>query len=500
MNTKTKKSIYKSLLPAVFLIACAFCCTQSARADDSSVTKYGVVFDSSSGVGTPNYARIIKKGNIYHMWYEDSALDRMFHTTSNDGQHWAAGQITNTTNVHEPGIIWDSAASKYKLWFEPTIPALAGQIWYSQSDYGIIWDLPVLVTWTDGTNVWENGGRYMPFVMREGSTYKMWYQSFSNVAGEGGDKRINYATSSDGLSWDNSGNFNQVTFGGNGNNNIVLGLGDAGSWDSTSLYSQAIVSLPAQADFNYMMLYAAHDGGRYKLGTAASNDGISWLTEDEYLISGEHDIWFPSVSEEGDGFNIWYVDSTAGSVYFATLPHRNQMEGEKAYISSWEAYRYENSNKSCSSRLKLTIKGKRFDRDAEVRIGDHEASSVDRKSRKKIVAKFCLSRLLDNQASHKKTISVTNPHAKEKEADKEINLDDIGYDVSAGDFGSQSFESVENIQKALSQLGFLDQQYITGVYGPITTDAVRKFQEQNSLPATGFFGPLTKAKLQEKVK
>jgi hypothetical protein len=175
-------------------------------------------------------------------------------------------------------------------------------------------------------------------------------------------------------------------------------------------------------------------------------------------------------------------------------------ESEKAHIDSWKAYQYEDTSKSCSLRLKLIIKGKHFDEDAETKIGNHEASSVDRKSSKKIIAKFCIDKLLDNQASHKKNISVTNPDADTEEADKKINLDDIGYEMSAEDFNPQTAEGVESIQTALVKLGFLDNQYITGIYGPVTTEAVKKFQEQNWLPNTGYFGPLTKVKLQEKIK
>jgi len=508
VNSKIKKNTYKLLFPAAFLIVCAFCSAQVANANDEAPTKYGVVFDDTNGVGTPNYARIIKKDGVYHMWYEDSALEEMFHATSNDGRHWTAGQITNIANVHEPSIIWDSADSKYKLWFEPTTEGLEGQIWYSQSDDGLTWDASQALVWTDGDHPWEDDGRYMPNVIKESGTYKMWYQSLSSAPGEGGDRRINYATSVDGVNWDNSGEFHCVTFAGNGDNNMVLGLRDGDSWDSVSLYSQTVIRLSENADWNYLMFYAAHDGGRYKIGRAVSDDGISWTTESDYLISEEHDIWFPSVTEELSEHYIWYMDSAGGKVYFATVPFGgtaqsaddNNSEPEKAYIDSWKAYQYKNANKNCSSRLRLTIKGKHFDKDTEVRIGDRKASSIDRKSSKKIVAKFCLDRLLDNQASHKRTVSVTNPDTAREEADKKIDLDDISYQITADNPDTQSAEGIKNIQTALSQMGLLGNQYITGIYGAITTEAVRNFQEQNDLPPTGFFGPLTTAKLREKMK
>jgi len=50
------------------------------------------------------------------------------------------------------------------------------------------------------------------------------------------------------------------------------------------------------------------------------------------------------------------------------------------------------------------------------------------------------------------------------------------------------------------KLGYLDSQYVTGIYGSITTDAVKKFQADNGLPQNGTVGPLTKAKLEKKLK
>ncbi len=222
----------------------------------------------------------------------------------------------------------------------------------------------------------------------------------------------------------------------------------------------------------------------------------------------------------GDGWEPMDVDCTveAGSCsfeidhasYFAITQYNSIAETEegendeendeadKAHIDSWKAYRYEDANKNCSSRLKLTIKGKHFDKNAKVEIGNHEASSVNKKSSRKLVAKFCLEKIWNDKANQKKTIKVTNPDADTEKADKKINLSDVGYDLSEEDYNPQTFEGIQNIQRALAAQGFLDEQYITGFYGPLTIEAVRKFQEQNGLPTTGFVGPLTKAKLINK--
>jgi YVTN family beta-propeller protein len=169
-----------------------------------------------------------------------------------------------------------------------------------------------------------------------------------------------------------------------------------------------------------------------------------------------------------------------------------------AKITSWKAYKYTDANKSCSNRLKLIIKGKHFNKDAEVRIGGKEALSVSKKSSREITAKFCLAKLSSGD-DHKRKITVKNPDADEEEADKQIDLDNLlNQTENSNNFDSTTPEGIKNIQQALVKLDYLDSQYITGIYGPITTEAVKKLQADNGLPQTGFVGPLTQAKLAGK--
>lgn len=177
-------------------------------------------------------------------------------------------------------------------------------------------------------------------------------------------------------------------------------------------------------------------------------------------------------------------------------------DSQKAKITSWKAYQYENNNGvSCPDKLVLEIKGNHFNKDAEVKIGSKKAYSVDKKSGKKIVAKFCMSDLLKVNTGKRRTISVTNPDADKEKAAKKINLNNISYKkFIANDFNLQTTEGTENIQKALISLGFLDKQYITGFYGPLTEKAILEFQRQSGISQTGYVGPLTKAKLEKELE
>lgn len=210
------------------------------------------------------------------------------------------------------------------------------------------------------------------------------------------------------------------------------------------------------------------------------------------------------ISEGICSFNVSHASYFAVSEFNSIaeteegIDEDNDNDKERAYIKSWKAYRYSDPDKLCSNRLRLEIKGKHFDDDAVVKIGNHKASSVEKKSSKKLVAKFCMDKLLKAKTDHEKIVSVKNPHTKIRKADEEIDLDNIGYNFSEDEFDLQAVEGVKNIQTKLVELGFLGEQYITGFFGPITTEATKKFQEKNSIPTTGYVGPLTRAKLASK--
>jgi peptidoglycan DL-endopeptidase LytE len=65
--------------------------------------------------------------------------------------------------------------------------------------------------------------------------------------------------------------------------------------------------------------------------------------------------------------------------------------------------------------------------------------------------------------------------------------------------GSRGTE-VRNLQQNLKLLGYFTYPEITGYYGTITADAVRKFQKQYHLPVTGTADRVTISKIDEAVK
>ena len=62
-------------------------------------------------------------------------------------------------------------------------------------------------------------------------------------------------------------------------------------------------------------------------------------------------------------------------------------------------------------------------------------------------------------------------------------------------FGTLDLSNLEDVQKALSKLGF-DAGQADGKDGPKTQAAVRKFQTATMIPTDGIVGPQTRGALQ----
>ena len=65
------------------------------------------------------------------------------------------------------------------------------------------------------------------------------------------------------------------------------------------------------------------------------------------------------------------------------------------------------------------------------------------------------------------------------------------------DPGTES-DDVTQLQTVLGQLGYMD--LVTGYYGPMTTDAVVRFQDANGIDATGAYGPVTRMALAARTR
>jgi hypothetical protein len=112
---------------------------------------------------------------------------------------------------------------------------------------------------------------YRPFVLKDGATYRMWYngstQPFHCPTGTlANDRRIGYAESTDGVHW--TKHYDGVGPGGS-----VLPLGGAGEFDAQQVGYVWVIRDGAE----YKMFYSANDSQNFwRVGLAVSSDARTW--------------------------------------------------------------------------------------------------------------------------------------------------------------------------------------------------------------------------------
>jgi len=163
-----------------------------------------------------------------------------------------------------------------------------------------------------------------PWVMKDGSVYKMWFAARVDTKDDTGETEIGYATSSDGISWSI-------------HPTPVVQAGGTGQWDDSSAETPTVVKRP---DGVYEMWYSGFEllgdyGGAdaaefyrhlFKIGHATSPDGISWTKDpanpvlDIDLVGQIGPDWLavadPSVTYEAGTYCMYYtgVDSVVGKL------------------------------------------------------------------------------------------------------------------------------------------------------------------------------------------
>jgi predicted GH43/DUF377 family glycosyl hydrolase len=140
---------------------------------------------------------------------------------------------------------------------------------------------------------WDDVNVHSPAVLYNGTNYSMWYSGF-----DGGNWRIGFATSPDGILWTKSGS------------NPVLDLGPVGSWDDRHIYGPTVVF----DGIAYNMWYSGFDGGNWRIGYALSYDAVTWVkfgggpVLDLGPASSWDGVWLfdPYVIYSEGKFRMWY--------------------------------------------------------------------------------------------------------------------------------------------------------------------------------------------------
>lgn len=232
------------------------------------------------------FSSVIKDGGVYKMWYSgaDGSTYRIYMATSTDGLTWnkydntipanSDGTSTNgriplgTAGKGDSGSVESAKVIKdgdvYRMWYIGADVAFVYRVYYATSTDGLTWTkydntIPAISdgSSTNGRIPTGNVGRgdvdgiYAASVIKDGSTYKMWYTGYDQF-----DTILYYATSQDGLTWtkyDNTKPSTSDTTSSNGRIPIgTAGKGDVSGADTVAVIKEGPV---------YKMWYGGYSNG-----------------------------------------------------------------------------------------------------------------------------------------------------------------------------------------------------------------------------------------------
>ena len=257
------------------------------------------------GVGGMCVQRV---GTTYYMWYtgvpENEFAQSIYLATSADGLNWtkeatpvlqrgAPGSF-DSRQLGKPSVVYDptNIAAPFRMWYAGE-GDLGGSIGYATSLDGRLWTKYMPEGATEPQPVYAPGKIGMadsyrvthPCVLIANGVYFMWY-----TADDSNNKRVAYATSVDGVTWDRGG----VVFD--------VGTGNEG----LAVFAPAVVrtglETPDPNDDAFHMVFTANksvagDDIQSKLINGDSTDGITWSSSNIAFSSAGGDTSF-------DGWNV----------------------------------------------------------------------------------------------------------------------------------------------------------------------------------------------------
>ena len=279
------------------------------------------------------HPHIIFDNTTYHMWYSawDGNNERIGYATSKDGIHW---KKYDENPILDPGPSgdWDDRGvlagpvlvenDTLKMWYLAEYSLKTG---LAISTDGVNWTKydnpatttaphahsdPVLQPGMIGS--WDDEGGWMVSVLIDGGIYEGWY-----VGDDGGNERLGYATSEDGIHWSKYDD-PATTDPPYAESDPVLDLGPQGSWDASDIEQCQVI----KNGETYQMWYTAALGNLKQTGYATSTDGMHWTKFDgnPVLKDGPFHTWdnieacVSSVLFQDPIYKMWYNGYNGGHV------------------------------------------------------------------------------------------------------------------------------------------------------------------------------------------
>lgn len=256
---------------------------------------------------------VLKEESSYKMWYsgaDGSAPSRIGLATSVNGTTWtkaAANPVLSpsewweTKGIRAGSIIFEN--SLYKMWYSGRDSNGISRIGYATSPDGVAWTKyggnPVVSNGNAGS--WENAGVSEPTVIKDGSTYHLWYTGH-----EGRTQRIGHATSGDGIAWTRDPA------------NPILDIGTPGAWDWLNVYGPSVVKVGA----GFKLWYSGETlPAAWQTGYALSPNGSAWTRGAMLIPEGSWDAFdaasadYPSVLVDGEKYRVWYAGQNSTGDY-----------------------------------------------------------------------------------------------------------------------------------------------------------------------------------------
>jgi predicted GH43/DUF377 family glycosyl hydrolase len=140
---------------------------------------------------------------------------------------------------------------------------------------------------------WDGDWIGSPAVIKDGSTFRMWYSAGNEMKGE----RIGYADSPDGVNW-----FQPLSAS-------LLEVGPLGAWDEAGVANPTVLTTGTGFQMWYVGL---NNTGKRAIGYATSPDGLTWTKYDDNPVlypdtSDGSSFDFPTVIQDGPGdYKMWY--------------------------------------------------------------------------------------------------------------------------------------------------------------------------------------------------